>query len=250
MIVTKSVLLFGVVVFAALLFIHSPVFDIIYVMPSAPPKQGLFNGLWPVVWSWIALLTIALVLDYVGIRRSRNDVRPFASALNAGEASEGDAVTQASDGNLRTTSTSGSVGDRLATVTLREVAGSRTGPIFRVDVACKCPWVLEIRRNTLEGRLLGMAGAVVATGYPDLDAAVVVQADDAEGVRQWLGQPAVRNGLISLFQRHKVESLSLCDGGSVLRAELVTRNPLAQPRQDAPEVVETLSMLAKTLERG
>jgi hypothetical protein len=119
---------------------------------------------------------------------------------------------------------------------------------LRVDVSCHCPWALEIRRNSLVARLLGRAGAVVATGDRELDAIVVVQADDDIAVRHWLREPAVRSRVISLFHQHQVDSVSLRDGGSVLRAELLMR-PFAQPRPDATAITEALSVLADTLEQ-
>jgi len=249
MIITKSVLLFGVLAFAALLVFRLPVFDVFYVIPGAPPKPALFDGLGPAVRFWIALLAVALVLDYVSSRRARKEVQPFASALNPGQPPEDDAVTQVTEGSVLTTSASGGLDDRLVTVTLREARGTRTGPIFRVDVACDCPWTLDIRRRSIGARLLGWAGAVVATGDAELDAVVVVQGDDEEAIRRWLTQPTVRNGLLALFQQHKIGSLSLCDGGSVLRAELVTHSSFVQPRRDADAAVKELSALARTLER-
>jgi len=198
---------------------------------------------------WIGLLAIALVRDYrdyVVSRRDRSIVRPFAKVLNPQPLPGDDSVTQVSDEAVLSTSTSGSVSDRMASVTFRDTA-NRTPNVLRVDVACHCPWVLEIRRNSLTARLLARAGAVVATGDPDLDAVVVVQADDAEAVRDWLREPSIRSGVLSLFQQHKVESVSLRDGGSVLRAEFVVHNPFAQPEFDANAITNTLRELAETL---
>jgi hypothetical protein len=78
---------------------------------------------------------------------------------------------------------------------------------------------------------------------------VVVQADDTEGVRDWLREPAVRSCVLSLFQQHKVQSVSLHNGGSVLRAEFVAHDPFTQPRSDATAVTATLSALAETMEQ-
>ena len=155
-------------------------------------------------------------------------------------------MTQVSDEAVLSTSTSGSVSDRMASVTFRDTA-NRTPNVLRVDVSCNCPWVLEICRNNFLARLMARAGAPVEIGDRELDAVVVVQADDAAAVRVWLRQPAVRNRLLSLFRQHKVESVSLRDGGSVLRAEFVVHNPFAQPEFDANAITNTLRELAETL---
>ena len=94
---------------------------------------------------------------------------------------------------------------------------------------------------------MARVGAPVKIGDRELDAVVVVQADDAAAVRVWLRQPAVRNRLLSLFRQHKVESVSLRDGGSVLRAEFVVHNLFAQPEFDANAITNTLHELAETL---
>ena len=245
---TKAVLLFGALAAAILLFLHWAAFDFFYASPfSVRPDESAFSGLGPAVWFWFGLLAVALICDYFVSQRDRHAVRPFATVLNS-DRPEHDSVTQVSDGNVLSTSTSGSVNDRIATVTLRDPTGSKTGPILRVDVSCNCPWVLDIHRRSIAARLVGLAGAVVVTGDPALDAVVVIQADDEEAVRRWLREPPVRARVLSLFQQHKVESLSVRDGGSVLTAEIVMHNPLTQPKRDAAGITEALSALAETLE--
>jgi hypothetical protein len=246
---TKVVLLFGAMAVASLLLFRLLPLEYFYVLPvSARAPGSVFGGLGPAVRFWLGLLAIAVVRDYVVTRRDRNFVRPFAKVLNPQPLPGDDSVTQVSDETVLSTSTSGSVNDRMATVTFRDPA-SRTPNVLQVDVSCNCPWVLEIRRNSLAARLLGLAGAVVATGDPDLDAMVVVQADDTEGVRDWLREPTVRSCVLSLFQQHKVQSVSLHNGGSVLRAEFVAHDPFTQPRPDATAVTATLSALAETMEQ-
>jgi hypothetical protein len=246
---TKVVLLFGAMALASLLLLRLLPLEYFYLLPvSARAPGSVFGGLGPAVRFWLGLLAIALVRDYVVSRRDRSIVRPFARVLNPQPLRADDSVTQVSDESVLSTSTSGSVGDRMASVTFRDTA-TRTPNVLRVDVSCNCSWVLEIRRNTLAARLLGLAGAVVATGDSDLDAAVVVQADDAEAVRDWLREPAVRSRVLSLFQQYKVQSVSLRDGGSVLTAEFVAHDPFTQPKPDATVITEALSALAETLER-
>jgi hypothetical protein len=125
---------------------------------------------------------------------------------------------------------------------LNDAAGTKSGPVFRVDVSCDCPWALDLRRRSTFSRLLGWADSVVATGTPELDAAVVVQDDDGIAVRHWLNDPAVSNNILSLFQQHKVKSVRFCisDSGPVLRSELATNNPFGQPTRDAARITAGL----------
>jgi len=244
---TKSVLLFGALALGWLLLFQLLPLEYFYVLPVSTRAPGsLFEGLGPAVRFWFGLLAIALVRDYVVSRRDRSIVRPFAKVLNPQPLPGDDSVTQVSDEAVLSTSTSGSVSDRMASVTFRDTA-NRTPNVLRVDVSCNCPWVLEICRNNFLARLMARAGAPVEIGDRELDAVVVVQADDAAAVRVWLRQPAVRNRLLSLFRQHKVESVSLRDGGSVLRAEFVVHNPFAQPEFDANAITNTLRELAETL---
>ena len=246
---TKVVLLFGAMALASLLLLRLLPLEYFYVLPvSAPAPGSVFEGLGAAVRLWMGLLAIALVRDSVVSRRDRSIVRPFAKILKPQPRPGDDSVIQVSDETVLSTSTSGSVSDRMASVTFRDAA-TRTPNVLRVDVSCNCPWVLEIRRKSLAARLLGLAGAVVATGDPDLDAAVVVQADDAEAVRDWLREPAVRSRVLSLFQQHKVDSVSARDAGSVLTAEFVAHDPFTQPKPDATVITEALCALAETLER-
>jgi len=94
----------------------------------------------------MGLLLFALLGDYWASRRDRRAVRPFAKVLNPESLEDDDCVTQDEDGGLLTTSTSGAVGDRVATLKLEE-SSDRGAPFLRVDVTCQCPWVLEIRRR-------------------------------------------------------------------------------------------------------
>jgi len=244
---TKIVLLMGAVAFGGLLILPWLAPWSLFWNPSDSPFSGL-TGTGPFTELWMGLLLLALVGDYWVSRRDRRAVRPFAKVLNPESLDDDDAVTQDEDGGLLTTSTSGAVGERVATVTLRESRG-RTGPILRVDVACQCPWVLEIRKRSVVARLLGQLGAAVSTGDPELDRAVIVQADDEAAARQWLREPEVRRRVLSLFRARQLESISLAEGGSVLRAEFVKNNPLRWPPQDATAITAVLSALAETLAR-
>jgi hypothetical protein len=246
MTITKSVLLSGALAFGGLLFFQLPVFDFFYAMPGAPPMPSRFDGFGLLARWWTVCLAVAVVLDYVGGHLARKQVRPFAAALNAEP--ERDDVSQVSEGTTLVTSASGSVGSRLATITLRQM-DSRVPSVFHLDVACNCPMVVDIRRRTIAARLLGLAGAVIATGDPEVDRSLVIQGDDEQTIRGWLAQPPVRNNLLSFFEHPNVESLSMCEGGSVLRAQLIKRRLWAQSEQEADAIVKQLSSLATSLER-
>jgi len=207
---TKIVLLLGAVAFGGLLILPWLAPWIMFWDPSDSRFSGL-TGTAPLVRLWMGLLLLALVGDYWVSRRDRRAMRPFAKVLNPESLEDDDSVTQDGDGGLLTTSTSGAVGDRVATVKLEESSG-RDAPFLRVDVTCQCPWVLEIRRRSLVARLLGRLGAVVSTGDPELDGAVIVQADDEAAVHHWLREPEVRSRVLSLFRERQLESISLAEG--------------------------------------
>jgi hypothetical protein len=266
---TKSVLLLGAVVLVVLLAFWL-FFDVIPAIgPTGNPKTdeavstlrvlaalfsmgrtgGVFSGLAPVVKFWIFLLVVALIRDYAVSIRDRKAVAPFASVLT--QAFPEEPVTQSpSDFDVLSTNTSGSFAGRSVNVTLQDYPGSRSGDIFRVDVSCACPWALDIRRRSTFSRLLGLAGAIVVSGNPELDSAVVVQADDETSVRRWLNKPAVRQNILSLFQQHNLASVSLCtaDSGRVLRGELPTNNPLLPPPRDSGGITSGLCALAESAE--
>src|SRR5205823_9243269 len=94
------------------------------------------------------LLAIALVRDYVVTRRDRSIVRPFAKVLNPQPLPGDDSATQVSDEAVLSTSTWGSVSDRMASVTFRDTA-NRTPNVLRVDVSCNCPHVDPRPRDVL-----------------------------------------------------------------------------------------------------
>jgi hypothetical protein len=246
---TKSVLMLGAGGLGVLLSLQLLPLDVIYLSPLAPPRGSLFEGLGPGVKFWIFLLAVALMRDYVVSRRDRSIVRSFANVLNRESLTGDDSVTQTSDVSVLSTSTSGCVSGRMTGVTYREYAGSRVPTVLRVDMHCNCPCVLEIGRNTLLARLVAGTTTSIEIGDRELGAAVVVQGDDEAGIRNWLRDPTVRNRVLSLFQQHNVESVSLCDEGSTLRAEIRVRNPFVTPQFDAGAITEALSVLAETLER-
>jgi hypothetical protein len=218
---TKSVLLFGAGAVLLLLPLQFLPLEYLYALPVSAPVgvPAIWSGLGPAVKFWFALLGAALVHDYVVSRHDRSWVRPFASVLNPAPNPKDGSVTQTSD-------------------------------VLRVDVSCHCSWMLKIDRNTLGARLLARAGASIATGDRELDALVVVQADDPDGVRDWLGKPPVRNRVLALFREHNVASVSLRDEGSIVRAEFLAPNPFAQPERDAAAITELMSALAETLDRA
>jgi len=247
---TKQVLLFGAFAAAVLLSMWwlsgiVPVIALNWRLGETPS-----SGLGRPFLFWLGLLAIALVRDYVVRRRDRNAVRPFAAALEPEIPADKASVMQSSAGLVDYTTTLGSLGNRTVKVTLHEVAGTRTGPIFRVEVSCECPWVLDMRRRSTFSRLLGWAGSVVTTGDPELDAAFVVQADDEIAVRHWLSGPGVRNNILALFRHHAVASVSLNGVGSgrLLRCELATNNPSLPPTRDAAGITAALCALAESAE--
>src|SRR5438105_3416484 len=127
LIMTKQVLLFGALAMVLLLSMWS----LLIIVPSlrllaefsSRPGDTLFSLLGPAFWFWIGLLTIALVLDYGVSHRDQNAVRPFAAVLKSDVLPQFGSATQTSEGNLLLTRTSGTLGTRTVSVTMRHVAG-------------------------------------------------------------------------------------------------------------------------------
>jgi hypothetical protein len=250
---TKSVLLAGALagVILAIVWVMVP----FYPVGSLQDKWGesLLGGLGPLVGIWMCALAAALVGDFLLRRQDRRAVQPFAEALafdprNADD----DGISQSDNEGVEGTRTIGTVEDRPAEVTLSRSLASRGtgGPRLSVMVACDCPWSLDVRPRKLGTRLLSLAGAAVSTGYPEVDAALVVQADDALGIRDWLADGAVRDRVLSLFERHHLQALTLQSGPgdeTVLRAELVPRL-FGPPVQEPAGLTHALRALADTLE--
>jgi hypothetical protein len=213
---------------------------------------SLLGGLGPILGIWMGLLAAALVGDYFLRRRDRLALQPFAEIVEPDpHSAPDDWITQTEDHGSERTRTIGTVEDRPAEVTLSRSESNAGRPRLSVTVACDCPWTLDVQPRNLGSRLLGMAVAAVSTGYPDVDAALVVQADDVIGVQQWLADPLVRDQLLSLFERYHLRSLTLCpgaiDGGTTLEGELVPRLGLAV--QEPAGLTHALRALADSLEQ-
>ena len=247
---TKLVLLFGALATGLLLslwllVIALPNFRLIEALFGSRSGDNPFSQTGPAIWFWIGFLAIALIRDYVVSDRDQNVLRPFATALES-------ATTQTSDRNVLVTRVSGSVNTRAVGVTMRDV-NARTGPILWIDVSCACPWFFDIRKRNIFTQMLGWAGSAMTTGNPELDAAVVVQADDMIAMRGWLSEPTVRNNILLLFRQHNVKSVTtthLGEGGAVLRSELTAHNPFWPAARDASAITTVLCALAQAAESG
>ena len=248
---TKSVLLFGAIAVLALpsIWLLSLPFGATFgQFWGSRLGETPFSSLGVAFRFWLFLLFLGIVMDYVGKHRARRTVAQFAT-LTAQGLSKERSVTQTYDGDLflSTTTSSGTSGDNrnVSVSFLKNVA--RSPSRLRVDVDCKCAWVFEIRRKSIFAKLLGAAGAIVTTEDSALDAVVVVQADDAGAVCHWLNQSVVRNSVLSLFLKHRVESLGATSPGIFIRCELKI-GPSGGATYDAAGILSELGVLAKSIE--
>ena len=118
-------------------------------------------------------------------------------------------------------------------------------------MACRAPWVLDIRKRSLASEALAFVGAPVKTGDEALDEAIVVQGDDEVAIRQWARVAQVKPKLLSLFQVYGITSLTTetgSEGERILRAYYGRFRPRLFPSAHALGILNDLAGLAASVE--
>jgi len=198
---------------------------------------------------WFVCLLIAIVSDAFIRPAAKRAVSAFAALLSNEGGQVGCKVTQHSGwrADLRTT-TSGSLHGRRTTVLVFQQP--RTS-YLKLEMACRTPWVLDIRRRNLASEALAWVGAPLDIGDEALDKTIVIQGDEEAAIRQWATQPVVKEGILSLFQTCGITSLTTgsgSEGEPVLRAHYVRFRPRFFPQAHAVSMLNDLDGLAASSE--
>ncbi len=231
----RYVLFVGVAFAAAFTFIWL-LFTVALQLGNDPTP---FTRTGPAFKFWLVCLLIAIVVDAVMRPAARAAVSAFAASLTP-EACEGTCeVRQSSrlDAGIRT-STSGYFQGRRTTVLV-----DQTGrfSFLNLEMDCRAPWLLEIRKRNLASRALGFVGLPIRTGDKALDAVVVVQGDDEAAIRQWTCSSEVKPRILSLFE---VCGITFLATGTVLRAQYARFRPRLFALAHATLILNHLGYLA------
>ena len=265
---TRYVLLVGVLV-AALLTLVWLVFTVLPALPNtgiAPFDSILqtlrlfaafnryndptpFTGTGPLFQLWFVLLLISVAGDKFIKPAAKTVVSSFAASLLPDTGQVACEVTQDSSwrAELRTT-TRGSFQGRRTTVLVFQRPNLS---YLTVEMGCRAPWAIDIRKRNLASEALAFWGAPVKTGDEALDEAVVVQGDNEVAIRQWVRAAQVQRKLLSLFQAYGITSLTTEAGSEeepILRAHYGRFRPRVFPRAHAQGILNDLVGLAASAE--
>jgi len=207
-----------------------------------------FTGTGPFLQLWFVCLVIAIVSDTFVRPAAKAAVATFAASLSPEVSQAGSNVTQHWDwrATLRTT-TSGSFHSRPTTVLVSQSKMS----FLNVEMACRTPWVLDIRKRNLASEALAWVGAPLDTGDDALDKAVVIQGDDQHAIRQWAASGQVQPRILSLFQVCGITSLTTVTGNEgepLLRAQYTRFRPRFFPLAHSVSILDDLASLAASAE--
>jgi len=265
---TRYVLLVGLL-FAALLTVVWLVFSVLPALPNtgiAPFDSILqtlrlfaafnryndrtpFTGTGPLFQLWFVLLLISIAGDKFIKPAAKAAVSSFAVSMSPREGKVACEVTQDSSWRAElTTTTNGSFQGRYTTVLVFQ--RPRLSHLT-VEMACRAPWVLDIRKRSLASEALAFVGAPVKTGDEALDEAIVVQGDDEVAIRQWARVAQVKPKLLSLFQVYGITSLTTetgSEGERILRAYYGRFRPRLFPSAHALGILNDLAGLAASVE--
>ena len=212
-------------------------------------EHSLFTGTAPVLKLWFVCLLIAVVSDRVIKPPARAVVSAFAAALSPEVGHVPCGVQQ--DVGWRAiiqTTTSGSFRGRHTTVL---VCQRPRLSYLVLQMACNAPWTLDVRNRNLLSQALAWVGARVDTGDNALDEVAVIQGDDEEAIRGWTRAAHVRQRILSLFQEHRITSLTTetgSEGEPVLRVYCGAFRSRSFPAVRAIGILDDLAELAATAE--
>jgi hypothetical protein len=264
---TRYVLLVGILV-AALLTLLWLVFTVLPGLPNtgiAPFDSILqtlrlfaainryndrtpFTGTGPLFQLWFVLLLISIAADNFIKPAAKAAVSAFAASMSPEAGEVACSVTQDSSWRAElTTRTSGSFKGRPTTVLVFQRPKLS---YMTVEMGCRAPWVLEIRKRNLLSEAVAFVGAPVKTGDEALDEAVVIQGDDEPAIRQWARAAQVQPRILSLFQVYGITSLTTVTGSEegVLLARYARFRPRLFPLAHAVGILNDLAGLAASAE--
>jgi hypothetical protein len=210
-----------------------------------------FTGTGPLFQLWFVLLLISVASDEFIKPAAKAAVSSFAASLSPEVGQVACNVTQDSSwrAELRTT-TSGSFQGRRTTVLVFQRPKLS---FLTVEMGCRAPWAIDIRKRNLASEALALFGAPVKTGEEALDEAVVVQGVDEVAVRKWTCAAQVQPRLLSLFQVYGITSLTTEAGGDeepILRADYERFRPRLFPLANAVGILNDLAGLAASAEEA
>jgi hypothetical protein len=265
---TKYVLLVGVLVAASLTLVW-----LVFTFLPALPNTGIapfdsilqtlrlfaafnryndrtpFTGTRPLFQLWFVLLLISIAGDKFIKPAAKAAVSSFAASLSPEVGQVACEVTQDSTwrAELMTTANGSFQGRRTSVLVYQRPKLS----YLTVEMGCRAPWALDIRKRNLASEALAFVGAPVRTGDDALDKAVVIQGDDEAAIRQWARAANVQSELLSLFQVYGITSLTTEGGGEeepVLVARYGRFRPRLFPEAHAVGILNDLSGVAASAE--
>jgi hypothetical protein len=208
-----------------------------------------FTRTGPLFQLWLVLLLISIAGDKFIKPAAKAAVSSFAEVLLPEVGQLACKVTQDSSWRAeRRTMTSGTFQGRQTTVLVLQQTRSS---YLTVEMGCRAPWVLDIRKRNLASEALAFVGAPVKTGHEALDEAVVVQGDDEVAIRQWARAAQVQPKLLSLFQVYGITSLTTETGSDeepILRAYYARFRPRLFPLAHSVGILNDIAGLAASAE--
>jgi len=265
---TRYVVLFGVLIAASLALMW-----LVFTVLPALPNTGIasfdsilqtlrlitafnryndptpFTGTGPLFQLWFVLLLVSIAGDKFIKPAAKAAVSSFAVALLPEMGQVACKVTQDSSwGAALRTKTSGSFQGRRTTVLVLQ---QPRFSYLTVEMGCRAPWVLDIRKRNLASEALAFAGTPIKTGDEALDETVVVQGDDEVAIRQWARAAQIQPKLLSLFQAYGITSLTTeteSEEEPILRAHYGRFRPRLFPLEHAVGILNNLAGLAASAE--
>lgn len=228
--------LFAGVVFAAGVTLIWLLFTVALPLGNDPTP---FTRTGPAFNLWLLCLAVAIVVDAVMRPAARAAVSAFAASLTP-EVGQGICeVRQSSrwDAGIRTT-TSGYFQGRRTTVLVDQTGRFSS---LNLEMDCRVPWLLEIRKRCLTFQAVASVGSPIRTGDQALDAVVVLQGDDEVAIRQWACSSEVKSRILSLFQTCGITFFAT---DSVLRVRYARFRPRLFALAHATLILNHLAYLA------
>lgn len=198
---------------------------------------------------WFVCLLVAFATDRFVKPAAETAVSAFAARLSPLPEQSACKVSQESTwrAEIRTT-TRGTFSGRQTSVLVYQRPNRS---YLTVEMDCRTPWMLDIRKRNLSSEALAFCGAPIKTGDDALDETAVIQGDDESAIQQWVRSAQVRMRILSLLQVVKITSLTTQtarEGEAVLRAYYAPFRPRLFPSEHAARILSDLAALAESAE--